>query len=181
MHAQKTGCESGPQLFNKPPMHILTSDHVNYMVFRYLQEAGFGHSAFTFAHEAQVSRMMMDPNNVAPGTLVALIQKGMQYLELEVNIDGQDGEIDGELKMLTPEELLTADIDQLRQLVQERREDDRPGEESWQCGPGCVAYHQIYQRGHTSLLCADVVGTAGQAGRQGLGHRVRRGVGEGCG
>lgn len=31
----------------------------------------------------------VDPNNVAPGTLIALVQKGMQYLELEANVEGQ--------------------------------------------------------------------------------------------
>mmetsp|Transcript_2383 Transcript_2383/g.6000 ORF Transcript_2383/g.6000 Transcript_2383/m.6000 type:complete len:559 (-) Transcript_2383:853-2529(-) len=106
---------------------LLTSDHVNYMVFRYLQEAGFTHTAFTFAHESAVTKAPVDPNNVAPGTLIALIQKGMQYLELEANLDVQEGEVDGDFKMLTPDELLTNDIDQLRQLVQDRREDEKPG------------------------------------------------------
>jgi transducin (beta)-like 1 len=45
------------------------------------------HTAFTFLHEGGVTKGVMDPNNVAPGTLVALIQKGMQYLELEANLD----------------------------------------------------------------------------------------------
>jgi len=39
----------------------------------------------------------------------------------------QDGTMDGEFKMLSPEELITLDPDQLRQLVQERREEERAG------------------------------------------------------
>ncbi|KAF5834951.1 WD40-repeat-containing domain protein [Dunaliella salina] len=109
----------------KRHMALLTSDHINYMVFRYLQEAGFTHTAFNFAHESGVTSAPVDPNNVAPGTLIALVQKGMQYLELEANVDGQDGSVDGDFKMLSPEELITLDPDQLRQLVQERREEER--------------------------------------------------------
>lgn len=51
--------------------------------------AGFSHTAYTFAHESMVTKSIVDSNNVAPGTLVALIQKGMQYLELEANLDEQ--------------------------------------------------------------------------------------------
>jgi transducin (beta)-like 1 len=51
--------------------------------------AGFSHTAYTFAHESSVTRTQVDPNNVAPGTLIALIQKGLQFLELEANLDSQ--------------------------------------------------------------------------------------------
>lgn len=49
--------------------------------------AGFHHSAFTFAHESHVHRCDIDPNQVPPGALVTYIQKGLQYLEAEANID----------------------------------------------------------------------------------------------
>lgn len=49
--------------------------------------AGFTHSAFTFASESLVSRTNIDPNNVPPGSLVTFIQKGLQYLEIEANLD----------------------------------------------------------------------------------------------
>ncbi|EFJ45385.1 hypothetical protein VOLCADRAFT_63837 [Volvox carteri f. nagariensis] len=67
----------------------LTSDVVNYLIYRYLQEAGFTHSAFTFASESLVTRTNIDPNNVPPGSLVTFIQKGLQYLEIEANLDAQ--------------------------------------------------------------------------------------------
>jgi hypothetical protein len=37
----------------------------------------------------------------------------------------QDGSVEGEFKMLTPEELVSNDTEQLRQLVQERRSGKR--------------------------------------------------------
>lgn len=39
----------------------------------------------------------------------------------------QDAELDGDFTMLSPEELLTLDVDQLRSLISERREEDRAG------------------------------------------------------
>ena len=54
------------------------------------------------------------------GALVAFIQKGMQYMEMEANVE--DGAVEGEFAMLSPKELMTKDIDELRALVAERRE-----------------------------------------------------------
>lgn len=54
---------------------------------------GFHHSAFTFAHESQVHRCDIDPNLVPTGALVTYIQKGMQYLEAEANIDVSNGSL----------------------------------------------------------------------------------------
>ena len=95
----------------------LTSDDINYLIYRYLQEsgtraavlpaapartaenqlqlltycppppAGFNHSAFTFAHESHIHQIGIDPNKVAPGALVTCVQKGLQYIELEANLD----------------------------------------------------------------------------------------------
>lgn len=49
--------------------------------------AGFHHASYTFAHESQVHRANIDPNLVPAGALVAFIQKGMQYMEMEGNIE----------------------------------------------------------------------------------------------
>ncbi len=55
------------------------------------RSAGFSHTAFTFAHESNVVQAPLDPNSVAPGSLIAILQKGLQFLELEANLDGQVG------------------------------------------------------------------------------------------
>lgn len=95
----------------------ITSDDVNYLIYRYLQESGilplcgrelaecqacfhdcydlthlslftgFHHAAFTFAHESQVHRINIEPDKVPAGTLITFIQKGMQYMELEANLE----------------------------------------------------------------------------------------------
>lgn len=68
---------------------VLTSDVLNYLVMRYLQESGFSHTAFVFGHESSMANTPIDPNNVPPGSLITFIQRGMQYLELEANLDAQ--------------------------------------------------------------------------------------------
>ena len=55
----------------------ITSDEVNFLVFRYLQEAGFRHASFTFGYEAMVHKTApnINGNDVPPGMLVSLVQK----------------------------------------------------------------------------------------------------------
>lgn len=49
---------------------------------------GFEHSAFTFGHESNVSvdRLKINPAEVLPGTLIYVVQKGLQYMELEASV-----------------------------------------------------------------------------------------------
>jgi transducin (beta)-like 1 len=98
----------------------LTSEEVNFLIFRYLQESGmlffilflspvdptlsyscdesclmfggigFVHSAFTFGAESLVYRSNIAATEVPPGALVAFIQKGIQYLEIEASLAEDD-------------------------------------------------------------------------------------------
>lgn len=66
----------------------MTSDHVNYLVYRYLLESGFAHSTFAFqAESALAASDLGDVSEVRPGSLVAVLRKGLQYLEVETHID----------------------------------------------------------------------------------------------
>ncbi|BHF71788.1 Transducin (beta)-like 1 X-linked receptor 1 [Sparganum proliferum] len=67
-----------------------TSDEVNFLIYRYLQEAGYCHSAYLFGLESQISQSNVDGALVPPGSLLSLIQKGLQYTEAEISI-GEDG------------------------------------------------------------------------------------------
>ena len=77
----------------------LTSDEVNYMVYKYLLESGFVHSAFTFANESFVNRTRLsggggeqnEEEDIPAGALVQFVQKGLQYLELEANLTTGSG------------------------------------------------------------------------------------------
>lgn len=73
-------------------MTSVTSEEVNYLIHRYLQEAGFVHSAFTFGEESLISRTEIHAVLVPPGMLVALLQKGLFYtsIEMHLNDDGSE-------------------------------------------------------------------------------------------
>ncbi|KAI9352640.1 WD40-repeat-containing domain protein [Obelidium mucronatum] len=83
----------------------MTSDEVNYLVYRYLLESGFTHSSFAFAQEAAVhtreylhhhvalpsaypSLRRADEvrgSRVAPGALLGFLQRGLLYAEVEAH------------------------------------------------------------------------------------------------
>eukprot|EP00873_Tetraselmis_striata_P036107 jgi/Tetstr1/456371/TSEL_043106.t1 len=99
----------------------ITSDEINFLVFRYLQESGFSHSAFTFGYESFVNKTQINGDDVPPGALISFIQKGLQYLELEANLNEDGTVMQGDFSCLTPMDLLTKDIEMLKQKVQEQQ------------------------------------------------------------
>ena len=73
----------------------VTSDEINLLVYRYLQESGFVHTAFAFAHESLVGRTNLGKGPAGalpPGALIGLLQKGLQYVGIEESLreDGTD-------------------------------------------------------------------------------------------
>ncbi|KAF0983564.1 hypothetical protein FDP41_010629 [Naegleria fowleri] len=83
----------------------LTSDEVNFMIFRYLQESGFKHTAFSFANESGVQNCAFRGSEIPPGVLISFIQKGVQFLEIETRIRNKTDQVnyDTVFEMLLPE------------------------------------------------------------------------------
>ncbi|KAG5674924.1 hypothetical protein PVAND_004869 [Polypedilum vanderplanki] len=67
-----------------------SSDEVNFLVYRYLQESGFLHSAYMFGIESHISQSNINGALVPPAALLSIIQKGLQYTEAEISV-GEDG------------------------------------------------------------------------------------------
>ncbi|KAH8701679.1 WD repeat protein [Talaromyces proteolyticus] len=69
----------------------LTSHHVNYLIWRYLQESGHGDAAVTL-QRAWIPNPQNLPfaSHIKTHALVSLVQKGLQYHEIEQSLD-QDG------------------------------------------------------------------------------------------
>ncbi|TMW86688.1 hypothetical protein EJD97_020995 [Solanum chilense] len=67
-------------------MASLTSEFLNFIVVRYLSESGFKHPTFTFGYEARINRSTADGHLVPINALINLVQKVIQYLELETNL-----------------------------------------------------------------------------------------------
>ncbi|KAK7090383.1 F-box-like/WD repeat-containing protein TBL1XR1 [Littorina saxatilis] len=68
----------------------IASDEVNFLVYRYLQESGFVHSAYVFGIESHISQSNINGALVPPAALLSIIQKGLQYTEAEISI-AEDG------------------------------------------------------------------------------------------
>ncbi|KAJ6907600.1 hypothetical protein NC651_018123 [Populus alba x Populus x berolinensis] len=90
-------------------MTSITSVELNYLVFRYLQESGFTHSAFVLGYEAGINKCTIDGNMVPPGALITFVQKGLQYLEMEANLSNSDADVDEDFSFLQPLDLITKD------------------------------------------------------------------------
>ena len=63
----------------------ITSDEVNYLVYRYLVESGFQHSSFSFQYESLVH--LQDKSTVNNGQLINLLQKGLLFSQVEHHIN----------------------------------------------------------------------------------------------
>ena len=66
--------------------NTITSDEVNYLVFRYLQECGYVHSAYAFGHESRVLQSGLDGSVIPPGALLSFLQRGVSYAEIEARV-----------------------------------------------------------------------------------------------
>mmetsp|Transcript_49257 Transcript_49257/g.127050 ORF Transcript_49257/g.127050 Transcript_49257/m.127050 type:complete len:496 (-) Transcript_49257:770-2257(-) len=102
----------------------ITSDEVNYLVYRYLQESGFQHSSFTFGYESNIRSCDIDPAEVAPGSLISFLQKGLQYLQIETEIKA-DGSI-----ARSSDEVTLLQLKKARETIEKRsRETEETPEE----------------------------------------------------
>ncbi|KAJ1952748.1 hypothetical protein IWQ62_006155, partial [Dispira parvispora] len=70
----------------------ITSEEVNYLVLRYLRESGFKHSSFAFQYESQLDNNEFHDLGVKPGELLNILQKGLQYMTLEIHLN-DDGTV----------------------------------------------------------------------------------------
>eukprot|EP00742_Colponemidia_sp_Colp-10_P002767 GILJ01002957.1.p1 GENE.GILJ01002957.1~~GILJ01002957.1.p1 ORF type:complete len:498 (+),score=66.24 GILJ01002957.1:214-1707(+) len=82
----------------------ITSDEVNFLVYRYLLESGFRHAAYTFGYESLIAKSNIKAADVPPGALVSFLQKGLQYIEIEAHLadSGKEIHCDQPFTLLTP-------------------------------------------------------------------------------
>ncbi|MBN3285642.1 TBL1X protein, partial [Polyodon spathula] len=96
----------------------ITSDEVNFLVYRYLQESGFSHSAFTFGIESHISQSNINGTLVPPAALISILQKGLQYVEAEISINEDGTVFDGRpIESLSLIDAVMPDAVQTRQQV----------------------------------------------------------------
>ncbi|KAJ5733944.1 hypothetical protein N7493_002730 [Penicillium malachiteum] len=72
----------------------LTSHHVNYLIWRYLQESGHGEAAVSLQRAWYPDPQSLPfARHIKTHALVSLVQKGLQYHELESSIDKEGNPI----------------------------------------------------------------------------------------
>ncbi|XP_023170327.2 F-box-like/WD repeat-containing protein ebi [Drosophila hydei] len=103
-----------------------SSDEVNFLVFRYLQESGFLHSAYVFGIESHISQSNLNGAIVPPAGLLTILQKGLLYAEVEWSV-GEDGEVARPIEGLS---LIDAAMPELKPL--------KPIVKTEPCKPGAV-------------------------------------------
>jgi hypothetical protein len=71
--------------------------------YTYRAHTGLRHSAFTLANESLLAKSAINGADVLPGALVALLQKGLQYIDVEWHLteDGVEVECDATPSLLT--------------------------------------------------------------------------------
>ncbi|ORY35151.1 WD40 repeat-like protein [Rhizoclosmatium globosum] len=124
----------------------ITSDDVNYLVYRYLLESGFTHSTFAFAQEAAVHTRdylhhhvslpsaypsMLKPDDikgarVPPGALVAFLQRGLLYQEVETHSldDGSHKKCSIPFSLTQPHECVVESIVPPASTARDSQDDD---------------------------------------------------------
>ena len=61
------------------------NEELDLLIFFYLQECGYYHSAFTFNHESNINFLEEVNHIIPPGLLVSIYQRGLVYSEIESN------------------------------------------------------------------------------------------------
>lgn len=61
----------------------ITMENVNTLIWRYLSESGFQHSAFMFQTESMVDNSKSDICQIPSGSLISILQKSLLYMKLE--------------------------------------------------------------------------------------------------
>ncbi|XP_008787121.2 WD40 repeat-containing protein HOS15-like [Phoenix dactylifera] len=70
-------------------LNSVTPVELDILVYRYLQDKGYTHAAFAFDYESGINKIPIENDLVLSGSLVALVEKGLENLELEANLGKQ--------------------------------------------------------------------------------------------
>mmetsp|Transcript_36662 Transcript_36662/g.96016 ORF Transcript_36662/g.96016 Transcript_36662/m.96016 type:complete len:482 (+) Transcript_36662:339-1784(+) len=121
----------------------IDSDHVNYLVWRYLQESGFQHSAFTFGQESSIVRSSVAQVKIPPGALIAHLQRALIYVQAEVNLTagGRPADLDDldQIDALTLIESAQPDVCERRRALLRSRLSEREADGAGAAEGGAAA------------------------------------------
>lgn len=67
-------------------LQIQASD-LNFLIYRYFQENGLTHTAYTLSIEAGISEESFIKKGVLPGALLTLVEKGLMMKYIETHLE----------------------------------------------------------------------------------------------
>lgn len=76
----------------------VSMDEINYLIWCYMQENGFPHTAFVFETESFTESTNICHSHIPPNSLITLLQKSLLYLRLEKSIKDARGSSDPQLQ-----------------------------------------------------------------------------------
>ncbi|KAI8894868.1 WD40-repeat-containing domain protein [Globomyces pollinis-pini] len=99
----------------------ITSDEINYLIYRYLVESGFNHTSFAFQYETAIHTLDIKGKNLKPGKLIQLLQKGLLFSQVESHIN-DDG---SEKKCIAPYHVLEEHTCQIKEKKKKRKKENK--------------------------------------------------------
>ena len=91
----------------------------------------------------------LNPNDIPPGALISFIQKGLQYLELEVNLNDSVTDVEGDFSLLTPRDLMTKTAAELKTLVRSKKSQMEKQRSALMVKPRVPSFASIPADAHT--------------------------------
>ncbi|KAJ0984558.1 hypothetical protein J5N97_002914 [Dioscorea zingiberensis] len=117
----------------------LTEAQLNVLIFKYLRESGFPHTAFNFESEAELKHGPIDKSTIPRGTLRTFVLKGLRFTQLQANLHASN--VDRILfSPLDPLDIITNRVPRLGDMIEEnakrkRNNDGGEGAGSGVAGP----------------------------------------------
>lgn len=68
----------------------ITAEEVNFLVYQYLQESDYKHTAFAFQFESNVHKSSYNESQLPSGMLLMFLEKALLLLEMETHLDKDD-------------------------------------------------------------------------------------------
>nr|GEU92929.1 hypothetical protein [Tanacetum cinerariifolium] len=106
--------------------HVKKKDlrHYEKLLLKFKPTAsGFEHTSFNFKHEAAINKITtFDGSEIPQDALITLVQKGLETLEMEVNVNNKDNNVEeGDFTFIPSLDLITKDVDELRRMIVDKK------------------------------------------------------------
>lgn len=69
----------------------ITAEEINFIIYQYLQESGFSHSAYTFGKESNIIENKYRHFHIPAGMLIVFLEKALTLIHIETHYnEGED-------------------------------------------------------------------------------------------